>query len=223
MPRLKVNRFRARKPPADVLAFYLRVYNTRDLYFDPESLPPLSPQELFGSAQPVVFDLGCGRGEFLIGQAAEHPDINFVGFDLHWKSLWDAINKSRRAGLQNVRFVRTDYRRAFAKVPDGCVQAAYLLFPPPIIEPNRQKEDPLPPETVHDLARTLPDGAPFHLVTDHPGFFAAKTALIEETGRFERVHTSQAFEGGLTWYQQLWESLDIQSLRVEYRRRTARG
>ncbi len=103
-------------------------------------------------------------------------------------------------------------------VPAGVVCQAYLLFPPPIVELVRHKEDPLPESTIRDLHRVLIDGASFHLVTDSPTFFRVKIDLIESTGLFEQVAVSRDFEGGLTWYQQFWEKLDYESHRVEFRK-----
>jgi tRNA (guanine-N7-)-methyltransferase len=218
MPRLKITRFKAPRPAGLLLDRYLVVYDLKTLYVQPESLPPISAPHLFGRAAPLVFDLGCGRGDFLIGLAAAHPAECFVGFDLHWKSLWDAIHKAHRAGLENIRFVRTDLRWAMKMVPDASVSEAYMLFPPPRVEPNRQQEDLLPEATLRDLHRVLRAGASFHFVTDHPGYFASKRALVESSGLFEIVATSQAFEGGQTWFQQFWESREIESRRFECRK-----
>src|SRR5690606_8850278 len=131
-PRLKLKRFKVTVPSDEVLAFYTRFYGNRELYFAPESLPPINAKELFGIDAPLVFDLGCGRGDFLIREAAESPDQYFVGIELHWKSIWDAVNKAHQAGLRNVRFLRADAQRVLAKVADGDVSEVFLLFPPPL-------------------------------------------------------------------------------------------
>jgi tRNA (guanine-N(7)-)-methyltransferase len=219
MSRLKFNRFKAPPPPPSVVAKYLRSYDLKTMYYHPDDLPPILPEDLFGSADPVVFDLGCGRADFLIAQAKAHPDINYVGFDLHWKALWDAINKSNRAGLQNIRFIRTDLRRALLKVPDHAVREAYMLFPPPILAANREKDDLLTESTAREIHRVLVEGASFHFVTDDPDYFELKTAQLPSTGLFEIVSVSQDFEGGLTYFQRVWEKMGIESRRVEFKKR----
>jgi tRNA (guanine-N7-)-methyltransferase len=216
MSRLKLTRFKAPQPPPDVLADYLLVYDLKDLHFRLDDLPPITPLALFGDDQPVIIDLGCGRGDFLISLAHERPDDHFLGFDLHWKSLWDAINKAQRAGLQNIKFIRTDFRRALVKVPDESAREVYMLFPPPIIQPNRAQEDPLPTAMLCAIHRILVADGPFHFVTDQPDYFEAKLALVEQSGLFRVTATSSMFEGGLTWFQRFWEEkLALESRRFE--------
>jgi tRNA (guanine-N7-)-methyltransferase len=224
MSRLKLTRFKAPQPPLDVLAEYLLVYDLKDLHFRLDDLPPITPLSLFGDDQPLIIDLGCGRGDFLITLASEHPGDHFVGFDLHWKSLWDAINKAHRARLHNIKFIRTDFRRVLVKVPDGSAREIYMLFPPPIIQPNRTQEDPLPAGTLRAIHRILIDGGPFHFVTDHPDYFETKLALVEQSGLFRVTATSSAFEGGLTWFQRFWEEkMALESRRFECRKLSAHG
>lgn len=217
MSRLKLQRFKVKPPPPDVAARYLRDYPGDVLYRAPQSFPPISGLELFGNDRPLVFDLGCGRGEFLIAQALERPDENFVGFDWHRKSAWDAVNRAWRAGLENVRVIRADLRMALGLVPDGAAYEAYMLFPPPVVRPSRRSADALSEETLRQIRRVLITGGAFHFVTDHPGYFAAKRALIEATGLFAVQSESQAFEGGLTRFQRFWEGFDIASRRLECR------
>lgn len=219
MPRLKLHRFRAKPPPPDVLARYLRFYPGDQLYHRPESLPPISAASLFGVEAPIVLDVGCGRGEYLVGQAAERPAEYFVGLDWHAKSLWDAIHRARRAGVDNVRFVKADVRLALSRVPDSSVSEALVLFPPPRVERRRLKMDLLSEEMLAQLHRVLLPGAPLHFVTDHDEYFDLKRALIEAHGGFAIAGVEQQFEGGQTRFQQFWEERAIPSKRLEARKR----
>jgi tRNA (guanine-N7-)-methyltransferase len=219
MPRLKLKRFKAVEPPPAVRAEYLRVYPSRDLHYQPEALPPLSSQELFGNDRALAFDLGCGRGEFLVARASEEPDLNFVGFDWHWKSIWKAIENAHTASLKNVRLVRADFRLALRLVPDESVAVVYLLFPPPVVEPKRLKNDTLTAESLRAIHRVLKPGAPLHFVTDSPEYFETKLALIDRSGLFDIRTASEQFEGGITRFQRFWENFDITSKRLECRKK----
>ncbi len=219
MSRLKLQRFKAAPPPPEVQAHFLREYKSETLHFAPDSLPPITARELFGVDAPLVFDLGCGRGDFLVNAAAARPDQYFVGFDYHWKSLWKSIEQVRAAGLDNVRFIRADFRRALVRVPDRSVSAIYLLFPPPATFYNKPKADTLTPALLAAYHRVLMPGASFHFVTDNAPYFEEKLALFETCDLFDVVHTARRFEGGQTWFQRFWESRDIQSRRLEAHRR----
>ncbi len=218
MARVKLKRFKVQRPSPEVQARYLRQYNGRDLHFRLHELPPITARELFGIAAPLVLDLGCGRGEFLVGQAQQRPDEYFVGFDWHRKSIWDAANRAARAELDNVRFIKTDFRQALALVPDESVSEAFLLFPPPIMRYSKRKQDPLMESTLRGIHRVLQPGGLFHFVTDSAAYFGLKLTMIALTGLFEVQSTSQAFEGGQTRFQRFWEGFDIRSNRAECRK-----
>lgn len=215
MPRLKLQRFRATEPRPETLARYVRIYASEDLYHRGDTLLPLTARELFGRDRPLTLDLGSGRGEFLVEQASAHPDRLFVGIEIHWKSVWDAVNRAEAARLDNVRIVRADLRRILGKVPDRSVAEAWVLFPPPTLEKKRLRKDILSEANIAHLGRILEDGARLRFVTDQPEYFAWKVELIRASGAFEDAVISREFEGGLTRFQQFWEERSIASLRYE--------
>jgi tRNA (guanine-N7-)-methyltransferase len=218
MPRVKLSRFRVHQPEQDALAAYMLAYPGYELHFQPETLTPITADALFGRACPLVIDFGCGRGDFVIGLAQDQPDSCFVGIDFHQKSLWDAVNKASAADVTNLRFLHGDIRRMLKLAPDASVSEAYMLFPPPYLKPSKLYKDPLPEDTLREIARLLEPGAPFHFVTDSAEYFDAKRALIADSGWFEVVATSQGFEGGKTYFQQFWEKRNIESRRLEAHR-----
>ena len=218
MARLKLQRFRASEPPEHVQARYIRVYKGRDLHYHRHTLPPISAETLFGVSAPLVLDLGCGRGEFLVEQAQAQPERYFAGFEWHIKSVWDAANRAHAAGLDNVCIVRADLRLALAIVPDSAADEVLMLFPPPKLASNERKDDLLSGSILRHIHRVLLPGGLFHFVTDHAAYFAAKRALIEGSGLFALQGESSAFEGGLTRFQRMWEGMDVASQRLACRR-----
>ncbi len=221
MPRLKLKQFKVDEPPTDVLVRYLRLYDAKDLYHRPYTVTPITSGALFGDDHPLVLDLGCGRGEFLVREAAARPGTNFVGIDWHLKSLWDAISQAHAAGLENVRLVKADFRLVFSIVPDESVSEVMMLFPPTAsIEHPKRKSDPLPESTLREIHRILGPGASFHFVSDHAAYFAWKRALIGDSGLFDVVSFRRGFEGGQTRFQRIWERMELETLRLECRKRS---
>lgn len=223
MSRLKLQRFRVKQPPPEVLETYVRTYDSSALYHRRDEQPPLTPESLFGRACPLVLDLGCGRGEFVVPQAQQRPDLGFVGFDWHWKSIWAGVNKAHMARLDNVRFVRADFRRALCLIPPGAAAEIYLMFPPPVMQYKQRSLDVVIEPVLHTVHRVLADGGTFTFVTDSGPYFDAKKTLIDSTGLFDIAAESQSFEGGVTWFQRFWEGFDIQSRRLECRKRAIPG
>ncbi|MBI5958619.1 MAG: methyltransferase domain-containing protein [Chloroflexi bacterium] len=218
MARLKLKRFRVKPPAPEVLAHYVRVYDPRELYHHPDSVLPITSESLFGNDHPLVLDLGCGRGEFLVAQAEDHRDLNFLGFDWHVKSLWAATQAAHQAELDNVRLIQVDFRLALPAMPAGSACEVFMLFPQPVFQHNRTSEDPLLESTLRQVQRVLAPEGWFHFVTDHAEYFEIKRALIEQSGLFTVSNESQAYEGGITWFQRFWETRQIESRRLACRK-----
>jgi tRNA (guanine-N7-)-methyltransferase len=219
MARVKLKRFKVSKPSPQALARYVREHTGRELHHRLAEFPPITSQTLFGVDAPLVFDLGCGRGEFVVSQAEARPDEYFVGFDWHVKSVWDGVNRAIRAGVPNVRFVKADFRQALALVPDGAVSEVYLLFPPPIMEYGKRSKDPLMEASLREIHRVLEPEGWFHFMTDGAEYFQLKLTMIAWTGLFEVVHTtSDPFEDAHTRFQRIWERFDVQAQRAACRK-----
>ena len=117
MPRRTLDRFPVRQPLDAALRRYYRSYDGATLYHTPKRLPDVTSASLFGNIRPLILDLGCGRGEFLIGQAQRHPEHNYAGLDFQRKYLYDAVNSADALDLDNLLFLRVDLRQALVKVP----------------------------------------------------------------------------------------------------------
>ena len=63
--------------------------------------------ELFRNGNPIVLELGCGRGEYTIGLARRFPDVNFIGVDIKGARLWHGAKEALETGMKNVGFLRT--------------------------------------------------------------------------------------------------------------------
>lgn len=64
--------------------------------------------DFFGNDNPIVLELGCGRGEYTIGLARRFPDRNFIGVDIKGSRMWHGAQEAMRDGLKNVGFLRTN-------------------------------------------------------------------------------------------------------------------
>lgn len=180
--RVKFNRFKAVKPSDEALQKYLVFYPGLKLYTQPEALPECSSRELFGNDQPFVLDLGCGQGEFVLKQAQQNPDINYVGIDRHWKSLYAAVNSAASANLPNAKFLRQDLRQGLKKVPDLSVSQIYILFPPPPTKTGLVKNEFFAEGLVNELKRVLKMDGELIFASDKDLYFNDKSAMLKSLG-----------------------------------------
>lgn len=215
--RKKYNRFKLEPPVPTALAAYLHVYSGRDLHQQPPSVPPISAA-LFGNQRPLVLDIGCGRGEYVVGCAIEDPATNFIGLDRNGKSLLDAVNRAQAAAVPNVRFIRADIAFLLPFIPDAAVQEVSVLFPPPFLTYGHRQRDLLREANLPHLARILVAGGLFSFASDHADYFALKTTLIRQTTPLIEQQASTAIEGGLTRFQRRWEGYGLQTYRVQFQK-----
>lgn len=205
--RVKFNRFKAVKPNEEALQKYLVFYSGLKLYTTPETLPECSSQVLFGNDHPLVLDLGCGQGEFVIGMAKENPDKNFVGIDRHWKSLYVAINSASASNLPNVKFVRQDLRQGFKKIPDSSVGDIYILFPPPPTKVGLVKTEFFNDKLVGEIERILNQHGKLVFASDKDLYFQDKSSLLIDHG-FMEINDTQT-DSVSTRFNNIWVNWGI--------------
>ena len=64
--------------------------------------------DFFKNDNPIVLELGCGRGEYTVGLARRYPEKNFIGVDIKGARMWTGATDALREGLKNVAFLRTN-------------------------------------------------------------------------------------------------------------------
>ena len=62
----------------------------------------------FKNDNPIVLELGCGKGEYTVGLAKLFPNINFIGVDIKGARMWTGATQALEEGLKNVAFLRTN-------------------------------------------------------------------------------------------------------------------
>lgn len=144
-------------------------------------------ETLFGNRNPVILEIGSGKGRFLISTAMERPDLNIIGIEksLHYHRLIrDRILKRH---LQNIRLINHDAFLVLRDmVPDASLEEIHIYFPDPWPRKKEQKRRIIRAEVLEQIRRTLVDGGMAIYVTDHREYFEVAAPLIEQHFRAER-------------------------------------
>jgi tRNA (guanine-N7-)-methyltransferase len=120
-----------------------------------------------------VLEIGCGHGHFLTAYATAHPDEMCIGIDIESERIERAARKQRRAGLENLHFVRAEARLFLEVLPVGVgASSAYILFPDPWPKRRHHKHRLLTPSFLERLAARSCDGARLYFRTDYAPYFA---------------------------------------------------
>ncbi len=147
----------------------------------------IEPETLFGRLAPLEVELGAGKGDFIIEQAASNPDRNFLAVELAPSVARVLAVRVGRNELPNLKVARMDARTLVnLLLPDSSVTAYHIYFPDPWPKKRHFKHRLFSPLLVANLARTLGRGNAAYLATDVPEYARIILRLFECAG-FRRV------------------------------------
>lgn len=140
---------------------------------------PLDWQVLFGRAAPVVLDLGCGNGRYLIGSAVWRPQYDHVGVDILPLVIRYATRRANQRGLNNIRFAVSGGRELLARhVPPASVAEIHCYHPQPYYDPAEIHKRLITPEFLLLVLRALGPGGLLFLQTDHPAYWQYMCQIV---------------------------------------------
>lgn len=85
----------------------------------------------FGNNNPIVLELGCGKGEYTVAQAEQNANKNYIGVDIKGARMWTGAKQAIEKGLKNVAFIRTSIEMISAFFEKGEISEIWLTFPDP--------------------------------------------------------------------------------------------
>ncbi|MEX1001521.1 MAG: tRNA (guanosine(46)-N7)-methyltransferase TrmB [Crocinitomicaceae bacterium] len=157
-----------------------------DFVFEPEVRSLISEdfylkgkwrKKIFKNQNPVVLELGCGKGEYAVGLAKKYPDKNFIGVDIKGARLWHGANTVREDGMKNVAFLRSRVDFIDRLFSTEEVDEIWLTFSDP--QPKKPNKRLSSRVFVERYLNFLKKGGIVHLKTDNSWLFASTLEQIE--------------------------------------------
>ena len=93
----------------------------------------------FENNNPIILELGCGKGEYTIALARKNPNINYIGIDLKGERFWRGAKTAIEENLSNVVFIRTQIELIDLLFEENEVSEIWITFPDPQIKYTRTK------------------------------------------------------------------------------------
>ena len=181
-------------------------------------------QEFFKNENPIVLELGCGRGEYTIGLARRFPGKNFIGVDIKGARMWHGAKTALEEGMTNVAFLRTNIECIDGFFAPGEVAELWLTFS----DPQMKKATKRLTSTyfMERYRRFLIDGGIIHVKTDS-NFLATYTKYMVERNRLpmERctfdLYAEEESDSSLTdirtYYEGMWLERGIPIKYLQFR------
>jgi tRNA (guanine-N7-)-methyltransferase len=135
-------------------------------------------EEYFHNDNPIVLELGCGKGEYTVGLAKKYPDVNFIGVDIKGARMWTGATQALQEGLKNVAFLRTNIEIIERFFSEGEVQEIWLTFSDPQMKNPRKRLTSM--WFLNRYRKFLSDGGFVHLKTDSNFLFTYTSYLVEK-------------------------------------------
>jgi tRNA (guanine-N7-)-methyltransferase len=121
-------------------------------------------EEFFHNSNPIVLELGCGKGEYTIGLGQKYPEKNFIGIDIKGARMWRGLKTSNEKQMTNVAFLRTQIQMIDHFFAADEVSEIWITFPDPQLKkPNKRLTSP---RFLDRYAKILKSNAVLHLKTD---------------------------------------------------------
>lgn len=192
-------------------------------------------RDFFKNDNPIVLELGCGRGEYTVGLARMFPEKNFIGVDIKGARMWSGATESLNEGLKNVAFLRTNIEIIDRFFAPGEVSEIWLTFS----DPQMKKATKRLTSTyfMNRYRKFLVENGLIHLKTDSNFLFTYTRYMVEKNNLNVKVCTDNLYGSHLvehpeteeayvlriqTYYEQMWidRGLSIKYLQFELDQQT---
>lgn len=134
-------------------------------------------EQYFHNDNPIVLELGCGKGEYTVGLARVYPNINFIGVDIKGARIYTGAKQALEEGLDNVAFLRTSIEIIDRFFSEDEVQEIWLTFSDPQMKNVHKRLTST--FFMNRYRRFLIDGGIVHLKTDSNFLFTYTTYMVD--------------------------------------------
>jgi tRNA (guanine-N7-)-methyltransferase len=168
----------ARRAAGHIRSFVLRQGRVSDAQrrFHEEGMPrwgipfraaPLDLDAVFGRRAPRILEIGCGMGETTATIAAEHPQNDYLGIEVHTPGVGSLLKEIATRELSNLRVIQHDAVEVVRDmIPPASLSGIHVFFPDPWPKKRQQKRRLIQPGFVALLATRLAPGGYLHCATD---------------------------------------------------------
>jgi tRNA (guanine-N7-)-methyltransferase len=166
-----------------------------------ELASPADWPAVFGNDHPLVLEIGCGIGDFLVKVATEQPERNFVAIDFYNKGCLKTCKRVERHGLTNVRVMRTEARQFIVeRLAKESLAAVYINCPDPWPKQKHRKRRLVQPTFVQFLGEYLRPDGDFYFATDFADYGLAVADFMPEVPGFHNCLAPDRYRHELAGY-----------------------
>jgi tRNA (guanine-N7-)-methyltransferase len=150
-------------------------------------------QRFFNNNNPIILEIGCGKGEYTIGLAKAFPDHNFIGIDIKGNRLWTGARYALENALSNVGFLRVQAEHLNSFFGSDEISGIWVTFPDPQPNKPRVRKRLTSPEFLNLYTCFLRPDAPVYLKTDNLPLYQYTLDIVEKRNHHIHLATSDLY------------------------------
>ncbi len=167
--------------------------------------------DFFKNDNPIVLELGCGKGEYSVGLAERFPEKNFIGIDIKGARFWRGAKTAVETGMNNVAFVRTQIELIHHIFTENEVSEIWITFPDPQIKYKRTKHRMTNADFLERYKKILKPNGLMHLKTDSEFMHGYTLGLLHGLGHEviyanHNIYKNEGAPAEVTGIQTFYES-----------------
>ena len=139
-------------------------------------------KKFFKNDNPLVLELGCGKGEYSVALAQKYPEKNFIGIDIKGARFWRGAKTAIEEDIGNVAFLRTQIELLTYAFADNEVDEIWITFPDPQIKYKRTKHRMTNAEFLENYKKVLNPNGVVNLKTDSEFMHGYTLGLLHGSG-----------------------------------------
>jgi len=167
----------------------------KDFYFNDHPIKGNWNKQLFQNENPIVLELGCGRGEYTVSLASKFPELNFIGIDIKGARLWRGAKTANEKKFLNAAFLRTRIEIIRSFFADNEVDEIWITFPDPQTKNRRNKKRLTGPIFLNFYRTFLKTNGIIHLKTDNYDLYKDTLDLVKDNGLEIISSTTDLYSG----------------------------
>ncbi len=136
----------------------------------------------FCNLNPIVVEIGCGKGEYTVSLARKNPSKNFIGIDIKGARFWRGAKTAIEENIENVAFLRTQVELIDKIFNENEVSEIWITFPDPQIKYKRTKHRLTNPSFLRKYHRILREESIINLKTDSEFMYGYTLGLMQGEG-----------------------------------------
>jgi len=151
----------------------------------------------FKNNNPIILELGCGKGEYTVGLAQRFPDKNFIGVDIKGARMWRGASFSLRNNISNAAFLRTHIEHIASFFAPAEVAEIWITFPDPQEKRIRAKKRLTSSNFLALYKKFIEPAGLIHLKTDNSLLYNYTHQLALHNGLELRLNTNDLYNSGI--------------------------